>query len=197
MFRPLQTCFPRHRPGLLARGLAVTALSMVSALAHAASVSYQATNLADLVPGQDLWQLDYTVQGPFEAFASINLLFEADRYAALQVAGMVPPGSLDTLLSPADVQLGVDGQLILSALKPLPDAFTSQVSVRLVWLGQGSPGSQRFEWLGPDFDIQASGLIPLTSPVPEPTSLALAMTGAGLGLAWGARARRRPSDTPA
>jgi PEP-CTERM motif len=108
---------------------------------------------------------------------------------------MVPPGSLDTLLSPADAQLGVDGQLILSALKPLSDAFTSQVSVRLVWLGQGAPTSQRFEWLGPDFDIQASGLIPLTSPVPEPTSLALAMAGAGL--AWGARARRRPSTTPA
>ncbi len=180
-------CWPRTllAPALKC-GLGGMALGVVCSLAHAASVSHQATDLADVIAGQDLWQLDYTVSGPFGAFDAINVLFAADQYGAISLQSVAPPGSLDTLLIPTNAQLGTDGQLNLSALQDKAASFSAKVSVNVVWLGTAQPGGQPFEWLDADFNVKAAGLTTPTAAVPELPSLALALLGAGL-VTWRSR----------
>jgi hypothetical protein len=186
----LNTCLPlKRRMAPALRAVGVAALSLACTMAPAASVSYQATNLADVVAGQDLWQLDYTLTGPFDTFDAVNLLFASDRYASIQLLSMSPTGSLDVLLTQPDVQLGTAGQLNLSALQSLPGTFLSKVAVRLVWTDQASPGAQPFEWLDADFNVKASGMTVPTSVVPEAGGLPL-MLG-GLAVMWGGLERRR------
>ncbi len=192
----LNTCLPRKRRMALAlRAMGVATLSLACALAQAASVSYQATNLADVVVGQDLWQMDYVVTGPFDTFDAVNLLFASDRYASIQLLSMSPTGSLDVLLTQPDVQLGTAGQLNLSALQSLPGTFLSKVAVRLVWTDQASPGAQPFEWLDADFNVKASGMTAPTSVVPEAGGLPL-MSG-GLVVMWFGLGRRRRAQSGA
>jgi hypothetical protein len=186
----MNTCLSLKRglePALRA-GVAI-ALGLACALSQAASVSYQATNLTDLVAGQDLWQLEYTVTGPFGKDESIDLLFNPDQYTSIQLSGIAPADSLDPLSSQPDPQLLTDGQLLLTSLAERPLAFKAKVAVRFVWLGQADPGSQPFQWLDNSFNPIASGQTSLTSPVPESASLPLALTG--FSLVWGIAAMRR------
>jgi hypothetical protein len=186
----LNTCLSLKR-GLeptLRAGVAI-ALGLACALSQAASVSYQATNLADVVAGQDLWQLDYTITGPFSKDESIDLLFNPELYTSIQLASISPADSLDPLSSQPDPQLVTDGQLLLTSLAERPVAFKANVTVRFVWLGQAAPGSQPFQWLDNSFNPIANGQTSLTSPVPESACLPLALTG--LGVAWGVTAVRR------
>ena len=46
------------------------------------TISYQATNIADLDPGEDLWHYDYAITGPLGSFESINLLFSPNLRGA-------------------------------------------------------------------------------------------------------------------
>lgn len=174
------------------RVVGASALGLACTLASAASVSYQATDLADVVAGQDLWQLAYTVKGPIDTFEAVNILFAPDRFASLNLVSNTPPGGLDVLLTQPDAQLGTDGQLNLSAFRPLPDSFEGLVTVRFVWLGQAAPGAQTYEWLDADFNVKAQGLTQITSAVPESHSLPLAIVGAGVMWALMARRAARP-----
>jgi hypothetical protein len=178
------------------RSLVATALGLACTLSHALAVSHQASNLADLVNGQDLWQVDYTVTGPLATFEAVNLLFAPDLYSAIHPLSPGSIGSLDALLITADPQLGGDTQLILTATQPLAASFSAKVSVQLVWLGLGQPGSLPYEWLDTDFNVKATALSTPTSAVPEVSGLALAMIG--MGVAWGfTRRDRRPTRAKA
>jgi hypothetical protein len=155
--------------------------------AQAVSVSYAAVDLPD-VAGQDVWRLDYTVSGSFTLFDAINLLFDPNRFAQLQLTPPAVGSGLDALLTAPNASLGTEGQLLLTALQTQPDSFTAQLSVQFVNLGTASPGSQPYEVLDGDFNIQARGnTVPLTTLVPEPGDLTLLLAGLctlGAAAAW-------------
>ncbi len=165
------------------RSLVATTLGLAGTLSHAIGVSHQISNLADLVNGQDLWQVDYTVTGPLAKFEAVNLLFAPDLYSAIHPLSPGSIDSLDAFLITANPQLGSDTQLILTATQPLAASFSAKVSVQLVWLGLGQPVNLPYEWLGTEFNVQASALSTPTSAVPEVSGWALAMVG--MTVAWG------------
>jgi hypothetical protein len=164
--------------------------------AQAVSVGYTAVNLPD-VAGQDIWRLDYTVRGSFAVFDAINLLFDPSRFAQLQLTNTSAGNGLDALLIAPNASLGTDGQLLLTALQAQPDSFTAQVSVQFVKLGAVTPGSQPYEWLDGDFNVQARGnTTPLTTNVPEPGDITLMLAGLGTLGAAAAWQRRRLTPAP-
>jgi hypothetical protein len=167
---------------VLARTFVAAALAACTALsAQASSVQFQATDLADTTPGQDLWQIDYTVNGPLGLFNGINLLFAPDRFADIAVVGNDQPDLIDAAppVQP-NAGLSADGQLTLTALQDLGIDFKGKLAIDVVWLGQGTPGVQPFEWLDPSFNVMGNGV---TTPVPEPQAIVLAFGGLLVGAA--------------
>ena len=155
----------------------------------AASVSYQATDLVDTTPGENLWQLDYTVSGSLAPFNAINLLFAPSSYSDINVVSNSVPALLDTapVIQP-DVGFGADGMLTLTALSNLGPSFTGKIGVTFVWSQSTTPGSQPFELLDDGFSVTGTGQTTLTSAVPEPEMLAMML--AGLVVVAGAARRR-------
>ncbi|HBY63046.1 MAG TPA: hypothetical protein DEH78_24760, partial [Solibacterales bacterium] len=66
--------------------------------AHAAVIHYVAHDLADVVPGEDLWRYEYTVSGEFFAqFEFFEIYFDASLFASL-AAGANPDPAWDALI---------------------------------------------------------------------------------------------------
>ena len=158
--------------------VAALALSVCSA-AQAVVITYQATDLADIVVGEDRWQYRYKVSG----FVGLgfNVLFSPALYRNLSdpppavnsdwALQIVQPDPNPVVL--ADGFYGATAQVLNPSLA---DAFT----VIFDWLGSGSPGSQPFEVFDESFfppiatgQTQAEGQV-----VPLPDTLSLI----GLGL---------------
>lgn len=166
---------------LLPRAAAFVALWAASALASA-SVTYTATDLADTVPGQNLWRYTYTVSAPLPPLYSVNLLFSPLLYADLAVFGSTT--GLSPLVLPPDAFLPADGQLTLTATSGIPVGANETVELDFTWLGLGVPGSQSYEVLDDGFNVvgtspqqtQLAGSV----PVSEPTSLGLLALAVGL-----------------
>lgn len=166
---------------LLPRAAAFVALWAASALASA-SVTYTATDLADTVPGQNLWRYTYTVSAPLPFLYSANLLFSPLLYADLAVYGS--SAGLSPLVVQPDAFLPADGQLTLTATSGIPVGTNETVELDFTWLGSGVPGSQSYEVLDDTFNVvgpspqqtQLAGSV----PVPEPTSLGLLALAVGL-----------------
>ena len=168
----------------LATVAAVTVLA-VSGAAAATDVRFAATNLADIVSGQDLWRYDFTVLGGLGDSESVNVLFGPTDYGQLQVISAdarLLPSAIDPLPSlPADGILSLFAAGTIAASDPAPAA-----ALQFVWMGSGAPGAQPFEKLNDSFNLVATGV---TSPVPEAGTGA--MLAAGLaGLAWLGRRNR-------
>lgn len=149
------------------------ALCVATTMASAGGVTYTATDLPNVVPGQDLWRYAYTVTEPLPAFHSINLLFSPALYSDLSViafsAGVT---ALETQPNPG---MPADGQLTITADTGIPTGAEETAELNFVWLGVGIPGSQVFEFLDDQFNVLASGVTSLTGTqaVPEPGTLAL------------------------
>lgn len=153
------------------RALCAT-LGLVGALSAplvgAATITYEATDLPDVVVGQDLWEYSYHVSGTFNAFEGFDVLFSPSLYAALQTDPVAPNADWLALTIPIDAGLPADGVYDATALKDGP-SLDDPFRVQFVWLGSGTPGAQPFVLFDANFDPLPGGL---TTPVPEPSTWA-------------------------
>ena len=161
-------------------------------LAIATAISYTTTNLADINPGEDLWQYSYSVSdNTFAADTGFTVYFDLGLYDFLDPLPTTPNADWDVLTWDPDSSLPDDGAYDAYALVDnalLTDMFT----VSFVWIGGGTgPGSQYFEvydgitWSVLEDGFTSSG----AAPVPEPATMLL--FGTGLAGFVGSRIRRK------
>lgn len=184
--RLLKIWFARRVARRIAAGFAL----LLATSSWAATVTYMATDLADTLVGQDLWQYTYVINGPLASFNSANVLFAPANFADLNLVSNSDPGSLDVVNTQPDPFLPADGQSTMLALVDLSGSFSALIDVSFVWLGAGAPGSQPFQILDDQFNLIAEGrTTPTDAPpprVPEPNGMLLTLTALGLA----ARLRR-------
>ncbi|WP_300318660.1 PEP-CTERM sorting domain-containing protein [Accumulibacter sp.] len=171
------------RIGFMVRALVASLASVVllGGAAQAVTVKYLASDLADLVVGQDRWSYAYQLSGSFGFFEGINLLYPAADYANLDLTSPPDPALWSSLITPPDPSFPADGLLGISALavlSPVDLPFT----LEFTWLGSGSPDAQSFEVVDDRFNVVAVGR---TTPagsqsLPEPGSLLLLASALGL-----------------
>jgi hypothetical protein len=157
--------------------------------AHAIVVTFEATDLADIAPGEDLWRYVYAISDFTPApDVAVETLFDHPLYRSLQDPAPGVTG-WDILTFQPDINLPDVGRysaLALSTGASLVEPF----ELTFVWLGGPgtAPGSQPFEVNSFDaqggfLDTLATGFTtpatpPVTpSPVPLPATLALVLTG--------------------
>ena len=165
----------------LGQTIACMVITCLTAPAMAASVSYQATDLVDTTPGQDLWQIDYVVSGPLSQDNQINLLFSPSVFSNVALMSNSAPAQIDVapVIQP-DIGLPAVGELTLTALTALDAKFKGHVGVNVVWSGAGKPGAQSFEVLDSSFNVSATGQTTAVSSVPEPDMAWLMLSGLGI-----------------
>lgn len=174
-------------------GVAVLLSLGCASPALATLVEYRATDLVDVVPGEDLWLYEYFLSGrSFLADQGFSIYFDWMRFANLQVPPP-PVADWDLLTLQPDLALPADG--FFDGLALLDGAsLASPFSVSFIWLGGAglAPGSQAFEvydLTGGFRVIERGRTVALgTMPVPEPSTLPL--LGSGLAFALGWRRRR-------
>ena len=149
-------------------------------IANAISIDFTATDLADVNPGEDLWQYSYTVSDhTFAADTGFTIYFDLGLYDFLDPAPPAPNSDWDVTTWNPDPSLPDDGAYDAYALvdnASLADIFT----VNFVWLGGSSgPGPQSFEvYDGITWSILENGSTnPGAAPVPEPATMFLFGTG--------------------
>jgi hypothetical protein len=163
--------------------------------ARATTIRYQATDLTDVVAGEDRWKYRYQVSDfAYPAGYGFDIFFrkvDGFRFGDLENPPPAPNGDWDVITIQPDPLLPDDGRYDAVALVDNPslaDFFT----VQFVWRGAGKPGSQKFEVFDGGFAVLQTGqTIPLDQTVPEPGTLGLAAVGAGgLLTGWGRRRSR-------
>lgn len=150
--------------------------------AHAITISFVATDLADTTVGEDLWEYAYTVsENIFDTDYGFTIFFDYNLYGAIDPSPVSPNTDWNVLTWDPDTSLPDDGAFDALALTDgasLADSF----SVSFVWLGSGSgtPGSQYFELYDTNFNtIETGDAILGSAPVPEPATIILF----GIGIA--------------
>jgi hypothetical protein len=143
---------------------------------QATLIIFEATDLADVSAGEDLWRYIYQVSGfSFAANEAFEILFDRTLYTKLKD----PPPAVagwDILSIQPDPSLPDDGRYSALALSANP-SLAGPFSISFVWLGGGgiSPGSQPFEInqfdnAGNIISTLETGVTRNASPVPEPNS---------------------------
>ena len=157
-------------------------ITLCPTTSHAGSITYEATNLADVTPGEDLWQYRYVLSGfTFGLHFGFDVFFPlSDGYLFGDIKNTPPSNTeWDTIALQPDPALPDDGRydaLALVANASLADAFI----VDFIWRGTGIPGSQPFEIFGDTFTVIDEGrTVPAggTTPIPEPATLLLLVSG--------------------
>lgn len=169
-------------------GIVLLALCSVGAAANAQSLMFTRGDIADVTPGEDLWQNTYIFAGSLEAFGGLNLLYGPSKYGTLDVLSVAP--ELSPLVTQPDTGLGADGLITLTAAADQPLTYTTSFAVtyvKLSSLGDSHP----YEIFDSNFNVVGGGNAFLAAVVPEPSSVALLLCGA-LVLAM----RRRCSAEP-
>lgn len=176
---------PAHwiRNTLLASALCV--ICSVSSAATSIVIVYEASDLPDLVVGEDLWQYAYTVSGSFAQGFGFEILFDAQKVASLEASPAAP--NLDWFVSTVQPLAGVPSDGIYAVQSLVPGAsLVSPFQVSFVWNGLGPPGAQTFNVLDDTFGLVESGI---TAAIPEPHVYGL--MGAGLLMLIGRLCTRR------
>jgi len=158
----------------------ISALFFISMLlpittARAISIVYEATDIGDTTPGQDLWQYTYSVSNYlFDTDYGFTIFFDYTLYSNLEDPPPFVNADWDVMVWQPDLSIPDDGGYDVLALvdsASLADSFT----LNFVWLGSGSPGPQPFDVYDFSYNAIESGQ---SSPVPEPSTILLV----GLGL---------------
>ena len=147
-------------------------------------IIYNATDLADTTPGEDLWRYSYGVSGvAFFADQGFNVSF--DRNLCTKLESPPPPvnADWDPLTIQPDLALDSDGFYDAQATRDNP-SLANPFTLKFVWLGTGTPAAQPFTIYNADFSTREQGVT-----APEPSAVAL--LGAGLGMLSTLGARRR------
>jgi len=161
------------RRGSLVSLLFLTLVAVCAGGARGASISYQATDLPDTVPGQDLWQYQYSLSGTSlsagEGFDVFFALADGYQFGDLVDPLTGPSGEWDVLAIQADPGLPADG--IFDAVAIVNDPIsTAPFTAAFIWRGTGTPGAQHFEIFDSSFTVTESG-----TTAPEPTATALVL----------------------
>ena len=185
--------FPRSvfQPGLA--GLLTVFLFTFSSPGRAATVIFEATNLADTTPGEDLWQYSYT-PGDFAFAASqgFTIVFDRTLFSQLQSPPPFVNADWDAISLQPDLLLGSDGFYDALALRNAP-SLADPFKVKVVWLGTGVPASQPFAIYDTNFQPLVQGQ---TTSVPEPGALALLLAAQGATVICNRRPERRSRSDP-
>lgn len=168
--------------------------------AAATVIRFQATDLVDVVAGQDLWIYEYFVSDRvFSVDQGFVILFAPLLYANLRNQVPAPGPAVgvdwDVIVFQPDSTLPANGAY--DALALVNGASLSQpFSVDFTWLGGpgSNPGSQRFEVYELDGDTPVTFDSGQTSPIPEPSTLLLMGSGMALALKRRRGSRRATVD---
>jgi hypothetical protein len=154
-------------------------------VAHAIVVTFEATDLADTTPGDDLWRYVYAVSDFSPASdVAVETLFDETLYRSLEDPAPGVTG-WDILTLQPDTTLPDVGRYSALALSD-GASLTEPFQLTFVWLGGPgtAPGSQPFEVNSFDaqggfLDTLATGFTTPATPsaVPLPATLALVLTG--------------------
>ena len=153
--------------------------------AAAQSIQFEAIDLADTTPGENLWAYRYTVDGAFDAFEGFNVLFDSALFTQLQD----PPADAgaDWTVQTTQPNPGLPAAgLFTGTANTANPSLAGPFSVSFVFLGQGAPGAQPFEFFNSNFDAVPSGNTKPASVVPVPPALIFMLSGV---LALGKRRR--------
>ena len=167
-------------------GVALATNLLLPRVAHATAIQFQAVDLADVLPGEDLWQYEYRIADrTFAENEGFSTYFDFLLYGDLQPEAA--PADWDPIAIAPDRELLSDGFYDVVATitgATLDDAFL----VRFVWLGpQGTaPGAQPFSINRYDAEGNLSFLErgqtepsqQQPAPIPEPSTLTLITIGA-------------------
>jgi len=135
------------------------------------SITYQATNLADTTPGQDLWNYSYNVSGfSFAQSQGFTVFFDQNLYTLLQSPPPTVSSDWNAITVQPDLALSSNGFYDAQATRGSP-SLSDPFSVNFVWLGTGIPGAQPFTVYDANFSTLVAGNT--ASPVPEPASTVL------------------------
>src|ERR1043166_7622184 len=119
--------------------LVVEALFSTRAYSQA-QISFEATDLQDTSPGEDLWRYRYVLSGiAFQVNQGFSVFFSDASYRNLQSAAGSSGPDWDTLSIQPDNFLHDPGFYDAQALRDAPANVEHQVW--FIWLGQGTPGS--------------------------------------------------------
>ncbi len=176
----------RRRPWSLRRAPAIALLICLAAPVHAFQIEFRATDLPDIVAGEDLWRYDYRVSdGTFLTGQGFFVQFDYNLYAAL---GDPPPavnGDWDPAVAQPSQILPDDGLYDAMALVDNP-SLLNLFSVEFIWSGGAAgPGAQPFTIYDAAFDPIENGTTRVEAPIPAPAALLAA------GLLPLVRTRRR------
>jgi hypothetical protein len=162
----------------------------------AGEITYKATDLSNVVPGEDLWQYEYRVNAfSFGVNQGFTIFFKVGDFQDLQ--SPPPPVNADwdvTTIQP-DPLLPDDGFYDGLSLSASGASLADPFVLDFVWKGSGIPASQPYDIydLGPPFAVLTSGFTVPATAVPEPPNgcdivFMLAVTSVG-GI-YRARSRR-------
>ena len=195
MKNPLKT-FVRGR-WIVALAVSLAGWGMPLKARAAIVVTAQLTDLANVVPGEDLWQASYTVSGgTFLANQGFTIFFAPALYKNLSAPIAPIPVGWNVLTVQPDVALAAPGFIdALALVNNLSLALPFKLN--FVWLGSTPPASQSFQTYDQNFVFQITGTgNTIVSPimggvVPEPGSLASGMGVAAI-IAFSFLRRRKP-----
>ena len=150
-------------------------------------------DVADIVPGQDLWNASFALSnGTFQMNQGFTVFFDPALYRDLSAPlAPLPPG-WDVLTIQPNVLLSAPGFVDGLALENNP-TLLEPFSLNFTWLGPGLPGSQPFEIYSQagTFQIMQTG----ETVIPEPGTVSL-LTGVFIFHSMYARRGRRRSSPP-
>ena len=167
------------------KALLCLTMGMAAVAANAGGLTFTQSDIADVMPGEDLWQNTYSFTGALEAFGGLTLIYSPAAYGTLDVPSAPP--ELSGLTTQPDVGLGTDGLVTLTSSAIQPSSYTASFVVSYVKLG-ALGNSHPYEVFDGNFNVVGGGTATLAA-VPEPAS-ALTLGAGVLLLAWRRRRAR-------
>jgi hypothetical protein len=136
------------------------ALLVLANATCAITIEYEVTDLPDTTLGEDLWQYTYRVSNyTFTAGHGFTIYFDQTRYKNIEAPTAPVNEYWDIIVWQPDIAIPDDGAYDALAVASKNDgvSLAGAFTVSFVWLGNETPGTQRFEVYDLDFNTLESG----------------------------------------
>jgi len=125
---------------------------------QAITIEYDITDLPDTKPGEDLWQYNYRVSNyNFNAGHGFTIYFDQAHYKNIEKLASPVNEDWDIIVWQPDVAIPDDGAYDALFTSESSTSLTDGFTMSFIWLGNGSPGPQRFDIYDPNFKTLESG----------------------------------------